>query len=285
MKNKVKIFKLIGHKIENSASPFLHNKLFANKNLQNSNFYELLNVKPCCFEQVFAKLNNFAGANVTTPFKIHAFNQLKLKSQTALNFGCVNTIKTLPNGELKGFCTDGFGFMKSLQKFKTQFFENVLIVGFGGAGRVALKCLELHCKNLFVAVRNLNTTKKPAQTKAKFVNLNQFSAENNLKNIKFNLVVNATTCGNANNPNETPINLKNLNEVNAAFDLIYYPTTTKFLKQAKQLGAKTLNGVNMLVWQAVAAQKIWNDLNFKTSFVEFLIKETENFLERKQKNV
>lgn len=285
-KNKVRInnFNLLGCNIANSASPFLHNKIFTAKNLQNSNHYGLLDVAPKNFKQVFSKLNKFSGVNITTPFKVRAFNMLKLKSPEANFFGCVNTIKTLPNGELKGFCTDGFGFFKSLQKFKTLFFKNVLIVGFGGAGKVVLKCLESRCENLFVAVRNLNSIEKPTQTKAKFIDLEQLNGSyNKLNELEFGLVVNATTCGNSLSQNCAPINLDCLGKIDAAFDLIYYPTTTKFLKQAHKLGAETLNGVDMLVWQAVAAQQIWNGLRFKTKFVENLIQETKKFLESKQK--
>lgn len=284
---KQKQFKLIGFNIKNSVSPFIHKKIFEHKNKQTAFSYEIVDTQPDEFNSTFKKLNQFAGVNITTPYKIKTFKRLKFKSAKAIFFGCVNTVKTLNTGELKGFCTDHIGFLKSLELLKIRRLENVLIIGFGGTGQMAAICLQNKCKKLIVAVRN--TKKIPNSLKktinAQFVNLNTLKLNSNFAKVNFQLVVNATTCGNSTSPDESAINLEKLGQVSNVFDLIYYPTQTKLLKQAKQLGAKTLNGVSMLVWQAVAAQKIWNNFSFKTRFIKNLINCTEHFLQERQKHV
>lgn len=278
-----KTFKLIGHKIKNSASPFIHNEIFKHLNKSFNFSYSLLDTAPNEFDHVFSNLNRFSGVNITAPYKVRAFNWLKQKSRSARHFGCVNTIKTLPNGELKGFCTDGFGFLKSLQTLQTEFFENVLILGFGGAGQVAARCLENKCSNLFVSVRNLKNVPKNFRTKAKFVCSSGSKIAPEILNTSFQLVVNATPCGNANNVGSVAINLAKLKKVDNVFDLIYFPLETKLLKQAQLLGAKTLNGVNMLAWQAMAAEKIWNNnFSLSTTLLLSLTEKTKKFLENKK---
>ena len=275
-----KKFALIGWQIKNSASAFIHNTIFKYFNLNNKYYYKLINIPPNLFYKNFKNLNQFYGVNITTPYKITTLKKLNFNSHTAKFFGCVNTIKKLPNGQLKGFCTDHIGFLNSLKQLNQSKFKNVIILGFGGAGQMAMRCIQNKCDNLFIIVRNLNKINTTIQTNlSKQLNCNiQFLKNNNVPKLNFDLIINATTCGNYYSKNQTPINLNNIGKINNVFDLIYYPTQTILLKQAKKLKARTLNGTEMLIWQALAAQKIWNNFKFSNKFIQNLIKQTHLFL-------
>ncbi len=280
-----KIFKLVGSHIKYSASPFIHNEIF--KMCDEPKFsYGLFEVMPSNFENMFKTFNQFDGLNITSPFKIDAFKKLDSLSKYAKTLGCVNTIKKLEDNTLKGYCTDGIGFLKSLNMFNEFFFKRVLILGFGGAGQMAAYSLMDRCSELYIITRNFNILRQnqfkqfckniPKTLKVKIVNSNQ------IKNISFNLIINATPCGNFNNLNMSPINLHLFKQIDNVFDLTYFPLETIFLYEAKKLNCKIMNGVAMLVWQAVESEKIWNNFHFKNSDIELLIKKTTNFLANKK---
>lgn len=243
--------------------------------MSNTYSYELIDLNSSEFEEKFYTIGNFNGVNITTPYKIETFKKLSLKSRNANFFGCVNTIKKLQNGNLKGFCTDNIGFMKTIKQFNKVSFNNVLIIGYGGAGQMASKCLMPLCKNLFILIKSqlkLDSLKKLKLAKPIFVNHNE------IKKINFDLIINASPAY-SNKLNDPPIDIYQLGSVSNVFDLNYFPATTQLLEQALQLGATCKNGVDMLVWQAIAAQKIWNGFECSNKFAIHLINQTANFLE------
>ena len=99
------------------------------------------------------------------------------------------------------------------------------------------------------------------------------------------LLVNATPVGMYPNVNEMPIDPYILKNCTVVYDAIYNPVETLLLKTAKSLGLKTINGINMLIWQSVYSHEIWNNTYFKIDDINQLKEDTIKELKKQFKEV
>ncbi len=277
---RTKIFGLIGKHIEGSLSPVIHNTLNDNVNINSK--YLCFNVdNDLEFAIKGASALNICGFNITAPYKQEVIQYLVGISDEANWLQSVNTI--VYDNDKKGYVgynTDYFGFKEMLIQ-NDVLIENqkVLVLGAGGSSYAICKVLEdMKAGTLHIANRTLQN----AEILAKKLNLNNISYIK-LDNIddEYDLIIQTTTVGFANDINKSPIDLNKINKCKCAIDIIYNPKETLFLKECKSKGIRTLNGIDMLYYQGVKAYEIFNNIKLNEDLIKNIKKEFEILLNEK----
>lgn len=188
---------------------------------------------------------------VTLPHKQEVMKYLDHIDETAKKIGAVNTVINR-GGKLYGYNTDIDGIREALKDTEIRG-KNVLVLGAGGAARPLCWFLKKNGANIFCH----NRTMQKAEELMK-----EFGGaaldEKALGKTKADVIVNATPVGMEPHAGESSIDKKLLRGEQTVFDLIYNPAETQLLKDAKNIGAKTINGMPMLVAQALEQVKLWS---------------------------
>ncbi len=267
-KIKQKLCGIIGYPLTHSLSPIMHNKAFADVGLDW--FYMPFTVKE---EDLKDALKGFKaigviGLNVTMPYKKKVIPYLDEIAHYANLVGAVNTIHYIED-KIVGYNTDGRGFIDAITegfKFISED-KKILLIGAGGAARAVAVSLAMEgAKSIIIANRTFehaNDIKEIldnhfSKCESKVVSLDK-SINQYFKNV--DMIVNATPIGMYDNEKEIPFSFNNFTENHYVIDLIYKPLQTEFLKRAKERGAKTANGLDMLIYQGAAAFKIWTNID------------------------
>ncbi|ACV25155.1 shikimate dehydrogenase [Methanocaldococcus fervens] len=258
---KTKVIGLIGHPVEHSFSPIMHNAAFKDKGLNY--VYVAFDVLPENLKYVIdgAKALGIVGFNVTIPHKIEIMKYLDEIDRDAQLIGAVNTIK-IENGKAIGYNTDGIGARKALEEEIGEVKgKNIVIYGAGGAARAVAFDLAKD-NNIIIANRTVEKAEKLAREIAEKLN-KKFGEEIKFGGLNVDLddidvVINATPIGMYPNVDVEPIvKADKLREDMVVMDLIYNPLETVLLKEAKKANAKAINGLGMLIYQGAVAFKIW----------------------------
>ena len=243
----VKQFGLVGKNISYSFSKKYFTQKFETENLAICS-YENFDI-PNIFEihNIIKNNPDLKGLNVTIPYKESIMPFLDKLSKKAIAIGAINTIKITKKGHLKGYNTDYYGFKKSLQPLLKQHHNKALILGTGGASKAVAYALDqLGIAYTFASRINDNNHIKYNEITEDIMN-------------DYGIIINCTPLGTSPNTNSCPaIPYDFFTPDHIAFDLIYNPEATLFLKKAKQNGAVTKNGIEMLIFQAEKAWAIWN---------------------------
>ena len=259
-------FALLGHPVGHSLSPFMHNAAF--KALRLNASYTLLDVQPGDIPRTLADLRakKFGGLNVTIPHKEAAYRFLAAKgalSDTARLLRSVNTVVFRPNGSLLGDNTDAPGFLDALREsFRTSpRGKRVLLLGCGGAGRaLAIICAMQGAASILVADVNLAARRRlllALRQAAPGLPVAGISLERARTAARdCDLIIHATPVGmHPGDPSLLPPEAFRPGQI--VFDLIYNPAVTPLLVTAKAAGARTSNGLGMLLHQGVRAFRLW----------------------------
>ena len=242
-----KLFGLLGRNINYSFSRGYFTEKFEKEKLAGYT-YENFDIPTIeSFLDIVKNNEHLCGMNVTIPYKEAVMPFLDKLSKKATKIGAVNTIKFTKKGKLKGYNTDYYGFQKSLEPLLESHHKKALILGTGGASKgVAFALEELGIDYTFVS-RNSSET---------ILGYNQIT---DLIFDEYQIVINSTPVGTSPNTEACPeIPYAFFTKKHIAYDLIYNPAETQFLKKAQQQGAKTKNGMDMLIFQAEKAWTIWN---------------------------
>ncbi|MEM6611723.1 MAG: shikimate dehydrogenase [Cyanobacteria bacterium P01_C01_bin.72] len=263
---KTKVLGIIGDPVEHSLSPVMHNAAIASLNLdyiyvpfpvQQGNLAEALTG----FGAV-----NLQGFSITIPHKQEIIPLLTEISDDAANIGAVNTVWRTESG-WKGTNTDALGFIAPLKTMNRDWTKiTPVILGNGGAARAVIAGLtKLGCSEIHVVGRN---PAKLARFYASWSHAPKITSRlkihswDNLPRLiaAADLLVNTTPVGMYPHVDASPVDeslMQKLKPNAIAYDLIYTPNPTQFLKLAQAQGAVTLDGLEMLVQQGVAALEIW----------------------------
>jgi shikimate dehydrogenase len=257
---------VIGDPIAHSLSPVLQSFLIRHFALPFT--YEALKIRTNELPKMMQRLRNgeFRGINVTIPHKQAVLPFLDEVEETAGRLGAANTIAAEEN-KLIGFNTDVTGFLHSLEAAGILLRgKNVFVLGAGGAARaVVFALLKTGAQKIFLCNRRAD---RADAVLAAFANDNRLQNVrwperlNWLQNNKIDVVINATSMGMHPQLNESPLPPAAFSPYMIAFDLIYNPPATAFLRDAARAGAKTANGLGMLIEQGVAALEIWSQRKF-----------------------
>lgn len=262
---KTKLLGIIGHPVEHSLSPVMHNAAIANLGLDY--VYIPLPVTP---KKLATALKGFAaigveGFNATIPHKRAIIPLLTEITPHAQIIGAVNTVWLTEKG-WQGTNTDIDGFLAPLNQIKRNWHQiTPIILGNGGAARaVVVGCAELGCPEIQVVGRNQDKLAHFQQTwtNTKIEALLKVHTWDKLSGLvsATDLLINTTPIGMYPHVDQSPLDediLAQIQPHTIAYDLIYTPRPTLFLKQAQQRGAITIDGLEMLVQQGAKALEIW----------------------------
>lgn len=265
---------IIGWPVDHSFSPKMHN--FISERMGNNYVYTALPVEPqnvkAAIEGVRAL--NIAGLNVTAPHKFEVMKYIDEIAPQAQKYGSVNTIVNR-NGHLTGYNTDADGFYLSLERNGiTAENKDILIIGAGGATKpLAVLLSEKNAKSITI----LNRTREKAQALADYVkDVNGFEIATEMKLSKYDIVINTTSAGMAPQLDKYPTDMDKLGFIGegvCVVDMIYNPAETLFLRFARERGAKTLNGLGMLIGQGIVAYELFTDTKLSDDMFDVIASE------------
>jgi shikimate dehydrogenase len=246
-------------------SAVMHNAAF--KELRLNYRYELLPVKPEELGSVVSKTlrkTEVMGVNVTIPHKIAVIKYLDDVNDEAAEIGAVNTIVN-EDSRLKGYNTDRKGAMRALAEVYGELKDaKAVMLGAGGAARAIGSYLSTSVSKLSILNRNLKhandlaghlSTLPGCRASVSASTFQRSSLKEALE--EANILVNATPIGMAPNGDETPVERGLINPRLLVFDTIYNPPKTRLLREAEMVGARTLSGISMLVYQGAASFELW----------------------------
>jgi shikimate dehydrogenase len=249
---------VIGYPVRHSRSPLIHGFWLAEHGIDGS--YERAEVAPAAFEDFVAGLEGrgFAGANVTVPHKEAAFRLAIVEDPVARALEAVNTL-WLDKGRLQGANTDVAGFLANLDQERPGWdrdLDHVVLLGAGGAGRAVLHgVLDRGARRVTILNRTLARAEDLAsRAGGKARAMAWHEAEAAFSDAA--LLVNATSLGMAGQPRLT-LGLDRLPRSAVVTDIVYVPLETELLKTARGRGNPTVDGLGMLLHQAVPGFERW----------------------------
>jgi 3-dehydroquinate dehydratase/shikimate dehydrogenase len=228
---------------------------------------------------------NFGGFSVTIPHKENALNFVQTRGwrveALAQKIGAANTLVVSKDDVLKAYNTDysaaldsitsGLGITRAGLKELP-----VAIIGAGGVARAIVAGLS----DTDAKIKIYNRTVERAQRLAAEFNC-EFAPLDDLPNLDAKLVINCTSIGMHPNTDQTPLPEEYLKKDMVVFDTVYNPAQTLLLKQAKQAGAKTIDGLSMFINQALAQFKLFTSQDAAPDLMRKVsLKHLANDLER-----
>ena len=263
----MRIYGLLGRGISYSLSPVMHNAAFRALGMDAE--YRVFDKSESELESFFKDLKKgrVAGCNITIPYKEVALRFIDESSATVRAIGALNTVVGT-DGVLKGHNTDYQGFMKALMGqgngdlgFRPEG-KNAFIFGAGGAAKAVIHCLLTQdIKRIVVADIDRVKSERLAQKIdiGKYRNATLAVANDKSQYNDFisnsDLLINATPCG-LKKTDPALFDYNYMDRQHNVFDLIY-AKSTPLVKEARARGARAVNGLNMLLYQAARAFEYW----------------------------
>lgn len=259
-------YALIGYPLGHSLSSFIHEAGFKSLGLKAS--YEILETPPeTLVDRVkFFKSQGYRGFNVTIPLKLPITMFLDSVDASADIVNAVNTVVIDPQTrEMRGYNTDVLGFRNAIPEDVTLCGKVAGVLGTGGAARAAITALaQSQMKEIKLFTRNVpNSLELVNYLRKTFPNVefNTYQIERIRDLSDIDLLVNTTPIGMLGRAADfTPVEeneLRTLKQGAVVYDVIYNPKKTILLKLAQKYGYRTINGVDMFIHQALAAEQIW----------------------------
>lgn len=265
---KTKLTGFFANPASHSLSPLMHNLAFSHWGIDA--VYLAFEVDQTNLRQAVESIRtlDMLGVNVSMPNKTAVLAYLDQLSPEAELIGAVNTI-VHQEQRLIGYNTDGMGFVRSVNEtghpIKNQ---KIVVLGAGGAAKAIVVQMALEGAQEITIYKRLNATFLPlkeyfAKVSEKTgcpIRLHDYADESQLALdlSQANLLINATDIGMGSKKDQLPIaDVKLLHSKLAVFDLIYSPSETRLIQEAKKMGVKAYNGLGMLIHQGAIAFELW----------------------------
>lgn len=251
---------IIGWPVDHSRSPLIHNHWIAKYDIRDA-AYERLAVPPEKISETIHTLASlgYHGANVTVPHKEAAFAALPRCDKTATRLRAVNTL-VWRDGAFEGRNTDGYGFLANLAAAAPQWKASsgpAVLLGAGGAARAIAAALE---EAGAPEIRIINRSAARAQALVQELGLRKakiYTAEQAAEGMRdAALLVNTTSLG-MKGVSDVDYPLDTLPLAALVTDIVYTPLETGLLRRAKARGHKVVDGLGMLLHQAVPGFEAW----------------------------
>lgn len=245
----MRTYGLIGFPLAHSFSKKYFTEKFEKEGITDVAFYNFPLASISEFPQLVKADPTLKGLNVTIPYKEKVLKYVNHLSEEVKETGAANCIKIQEDG-LVAYNTDVIGFRDSFVKKLKPGDKKALVLGSGGSS----KAVQYVLHKLGIDFLVVSRTKDKKQ---KFIQYEQISKE---MLDEFTVVINCTPLGMSPEEFSFPaIPYSLLTEKHYLFDLVYNPAKTQFLKRGEEQGAVIENGYEMLVLQAEASWKIWNE--------------------------
>ncbi|NLY46874.1 MAG: shikimate dehydrogenase [Tissierella sp.] len=249
----MKYYGLLGNQLSHSFSPTIHGNIL--KEIQIKGQYQLYQCEKEDLKKKLQELQSMGmdGLNVTMPHKVDIMEYLDEISQEAKKLNAINTI-SFKDGKTIGYNTDYYGFGMMLHREAVSIKNKKgLVLGTGGASKAVVQyLLDSGIGEIIIVSRDILSAKE----KYKGFQIINYDEIQGLKG--YDMIINTTPCGMFPHTNQSPVKKDQLSNFHTAIDLVYNPQETLFLKYAKEKGLKAINGLYMLVGQAIKSQEIWN---------------------------
>jgi shikimate dehydrogenase len=255
---KTVICGIIGDPIEHSMSPVMHNAAFEALGLDYA--YLPFRVRREELPKAITGIRalNLVGLNVTLPHKVDVIPLLDRLDRMVERVKAVNTIVN-ENGVLAGYNTDAPGFLQALlaNGIKPES-KKIVILGAGGAAKGISFILAEAGASLVILNRTISKAEELASQIEQFCHKKLEAMALNEENLGkalagADVLVNTTSVGMVPDVDRTPVPAGLLKSDMTVFDIVYNPLETRLLREAKAVGARTIDGLDMLVWQGVLA--------------------------------
>jgi len=250
---------IIGDPVEHSMSPPMHNAAYRKLALDYAYvpFRVTRDDLPRAIDAV--KTLHIRGLNVTIPHKVAVMPLLDRLDPLAGKIGAVNTIVN-DNGVLTGYNTDASSFLKPLAEGGLEVRgKTVAMIGAGGVARaIAFALVESGARLIVLNRSDRNLSElcgRLAGADVQAMNLDAVHLRTAVGTA--DILVNATSVGMTPAADDTPVAMELLRRRLVVCDVVYNPPRTRLLAEAAAAGAKTIGGLNMLVWQAALAFEKW----------------------------
>lgn len=269
---------VIGHPISHTMSPYIHSHLFTLSGLETE--YTALDVAD--LTSSLPKLRKLDAFNVTIPYKEKIIPYLDGMDDKARAFGSVNTV-SVENGRMIGHTTDGAGLMAAFAHSGVSFSGNILLLGSGGAARAIAFETAYACQGVHMTIVCRESSRDKAESIRRGTEAFAAGKGNTYRVVSYeeldredknyDILINATSVGMVPHADACPVGPEVTGRCAAVFDAVYNPGETQLLRQAGAQGKKRVYGMDMLVWQAVAAHEIWYGAQFAPQDVHALCRE------------
>lgn len=270
---------LIGKTLGHTASPAIHEKIYRTMGISGT--YDVLEMPPDQLEgnMKYLAKDGYTGCNVTIPYKRDVMPYLTDISREARIIGAVNTIHFTDEGAF-GYNTDYGGFGRSLEQAGIGVAgRDCVVLGTGGAARAIIQYLADKNAKSITVVSRLPHSKIEFDDFTKKIGASEIDYQSFETSHAGDVLVNCTPVGMFPHIGGCPISEQRIADFPAVVDLIYNPKDTELLKMARHHGARTLNGMYMLVAQAVGSEEIWMGREIPFSVIEQIAKEMEHLYE------
>ena len=279
IKGSTNIVGLIGHPVEHSFSPPMHNAAFDALGMDYA--YVAFDVNPKDLKSAIdgAKSLNIKGFNVTIPHKIEVMRYLDELDEVASLIGAVNTIDFK---NMKGYNTDGIGAIKAIEEVTSVKGKNVVVAGAGGASRaISFYLAKYGVDSLTILNRNADKAKALASdvsSSGLIADVGSDSISQISRYLKdADILVDTTPLGMDPHIDDEPIaKAEDMHEGLVVFDAVYNPNETVLLKEAVKAGAKPVYGIKMLLYQGAESFRIWTGVDAPIDVMENALKQTLN---------
>lgn len=257
------LYGLFGNPVRHSFSPVMHQAAFSHLGI-NAVYLAFEIEKGKLKEAVNAiRALSIQGVNVTIPYKVEVIPFLDEVDEEAARIGAVNTIVNR-GGALKGYNTDGLGYLRSLDEAYHIVWKEmeVIILGAGGAVRsVAYTLARKGVKGITLINRDLKKAEDLAALLSTMSRVRVEGWEGLHDRIgRSNLLINGTPIGMHPHQDETPVPKESLHPGLIVSDLIYTPYHTRLLREAQEIGARIHPGLKMLIYQGAVSFELWTGL-------------------------
>ena len=279
IKGSTNIVGLIGHPVEHSFSPPMHNAAFEKLGMDYA--YVAFDVEPQNLKSAIdgAKSLGIRGLNVTIPHKIEVMQYLDEIDEVAGLIGAVNTIDFK---DMKGYNTDGIGAIRAIEEVTSIKDKNVVIAGAGGASRaISFYIAKYGASRLTILNRNVEKAQKLASDVSNSGLIGDVKADSISEIASIlddaDILINTTPVGMHPNVNDEPIaSASDMHEDLVVFDAVYNPNETGLLKEAVKAGAEPVFGIKMLLYQGAESFRIWTGVDAPVDAMEDALRKTIN---------
>lgn len=256
---KIPLAGVIGHPVAHSRSPHLHGHWLRKYGMEG--YYVPMDVAPENLEKVLRSLPaaGFVGVNITVPHKEKVMEIADLVTDRAILIGAANTLIFRPDGKIHADNTDGYGFIENLRQGAPGWKPDagpVALLGAGGAARAVIAALlDSGVRDIVIANRTRMRAERLQEDFGRRVRVTEWVKAGNMIE-EAALVVNTTALGMTGKP-ELRVPLDGLHRGQVVTDLVYAPLETRLLAAAAAAGCTTVDGLGMLLHQAVPAFERW----------------------------